>query len=73
MTMTLEAGVTTEAAQKAARDAGCFFALDLAAKGPRRLVVTLRQRRRYQIIKYGGMREQVIGWKLFSPMAAFWI
>lgn len=62
MTITTEAGVTTEALQMAAKDAGMFFPLDLAAKGSCHIGGNIATNAGgVKLIRYGGTREQVLG------------
>lgn len=62
MTITAEAGVTTEALQMAAREAGLFFPLDLAAKGSCHIGGNIATNAGgVKLIRYGGTREQVLG------------
>lgn len=62
LTVQCEAGVTTEAVQQAAREAGLFFPLDLAAKGSCHIGGNIATNAGgVKFIRYGGMREQVLG------------
>lgn len=62
MTIHVQAGVTTQAVQEAAVNAGAFFALDLAAKGSSQIGGNLATNAGgLKLIRYGGAREQVIG------------
>jgi FAD/FMN-containing dehydrogenase len=62
LTATVEAGVTTQALQEAARDAGLFFPIDLGAKGSCHIGGNIATNAGgVKLIKYGGMREQVLG------------
>ncbi|MCX6118470.1 MAG: FAD-binding oxidoreductase [Proteobacteria bacterium] len=62
MTITAEAGVTTEMLQNAAKDAGMFFPLDLAAKGSCQIGGNVATNAGgVKLIRYGGTREQVLG------------
>lgn len=62
MTITTEAAVTTEALQVAARDAGMFFPLDLAAKGSCHIGGNIATNAGgVKLIRYGGTREQILG------------
>lgn len=62
MSATVEAGVTTQALQEAAKEKGVFFALDLAAKGSCQIGGNISTNAGgLKLIKYGGMREQILG------------
>jgi glycolate oxidase subunit GlcD len=62
MSIEAEAGVTTEALQMAARDAGMFFPLDLAAKGSCHIGGNVATNAGgVKLIRYGGTREQILG------------
>jgi FAD/FMN-containing dehydrogenase len=62
LTITAEAGATTESLQIAARDAGLFFPLDLASKGSCQIGGNIATNAGgVKLIRYGGMREQVLG------------
>ena len=62
LTITAEAGVTTEALQIAARENGLFFPLDLASKGSCQIGGNIATNAGgVKLIRYGGMREQVLG------------
>jgi FAD/FMN-containing dehydrogenase len=62
MTVTVESGVTTEALQIAATEAGLFFALDLASKGSCQIGGNIATNAGgVKLIRYGGTREQVLG------------
>ena len=62
LTVEVEAGVTTQALQEAAADAGLFFPLDLAAKGSCQLGGNVATNAGgVKLIRYGGTREQVLG------------
>jgi len=68
LTMRVEAGVTTQQVQDAAREAGLFFPLDLAAKGSCEIggnIATNAGGVKY--IRFGGMREQVLGLEVVLP------
>jgi FAD/FMN-containing dehydrogenase len=61
-TIVVEAGVITQSVQEAAREKGLFFALDLAAKGSSHIGGNIATNAGgTKFIKYGGMREQVLG------------
>jgi FAD/FMN-containing dehydrogenase len=62
LTITVEAGVTTEAVQMAAKDIGLLFPLDLASKGSCQIGGNIATNAGgVKLIRYGGMREQVLG------------
>jgi FAD/FMN-containing dehydrogenase len=62
LTISAEAGVTTEALQMAARGVGLFFPLDLAAKGSCHIGGNIATNAGgVKLIRYGGTREQVLG------------
>lgn len=62
LTITAEAGATTEALQMAAKDCGLFFPLDLASKGSCQIGGNIATNAGgVKLIRYGGMREQVLG------------
>jgi len=68
MTVRCEAGVTTQQVQEAAKDAGMFFGLDLAAKGSCHVGGNIATNAGgLKFIKYGGMREQVLGIEVVLP------
>lgn len=58
----VQAGVTTQQLQEAAREAGLFFPLDLAAKGSCHVGGNIATNAGgVKFIRFGGMREQVLG------------
>lgn len=62
LTITAEAGVTTEALQEAAKSKGLFFPLDLASKGSCQIGGNIATNAGgVKLIRYGGTREQVLG------------
>lgn len=62
LTITAEAGVTTEALQDAAKAQGLFFPLDLASKGSCQIGGNIATNAGgVKLIRYGGTREQVLG------------
>lgn len=62
LTLTAEAGVTTQALQDAAKENGLFFPLDLASKGTCQIGGNIATNAGgVKLIKYGGTREQVLG------------
>ncbi|MEM7568454.1 MAG: FAD-binding oxidoreductase [Pseudomonadota bacterium] len=71
MTMTVEAGVTLEAVQKAASEAGFLFPLDLGARGSCMIggnAATNAGGNR--VVKYGAMRDLVLGLEAVLPSGA---
>ena len=68
LTIQCEAGATTQAVQEAALAAGLFFALDLAAKGSSHIGGNIATNAGgLKLIRYGGMREQVMGLEVVLP------
>ena len=68
MTMCVEAGVTTQQAQEAAKEVGLFFPLDLAAKGSCHIGGNIATNAGgVKFIRFGGMREQVLGLEVVLP------
>ncbi|MCX6129854.1 MAG: FAD-binding oxidoreductase [Proteobacteria bacterium] len=62
MSIRAEAGVIIETLQKAAKDAGLFYPVDLAAKGSCQLGGNIATNAGgLKLIRYGGTREQVLG------------
>ncbi len=62
MTIEVQAGVTCQAVQQAATNAGVFFALDLASKGSCQIGGNIATNAGgLKLIRYGGAREQVLG------------
>ncbi len=62
LTIKVQAGVTTQQVQEAARDAGFSFPLDLAAKGSSQIGGNIATNAGgVKFIRFGGMREQVLG------------
>lgn len=62
LSITAEAGAIIETLQKAARDAGLFYPVDLAAKGSCQLGGNIATNAGgLKLIRYGGTREQVLG------------
>jgi FAD/FMN-containing dehydrogenase len=62
LTITAEAGVTTETLQMAAKDVGLYFPLDLASKGSCQIGGNIATNAGgVKLIRYGGTREQVLG------------
>ncbi len=62
LSITAEAGVVIETLQKAAKDAGLFYPVDLAAKGSCQLGGNIATNAGgLKLIRYGGTREQVLG------------
>lgn len=68
LTIECEAGATTQAVQEAAASAGLFFGLDLAAKGSCHIGGNISTNAGgLKFIRYGGMREQVLGLEVVLP------
>lgn len=68
LTMTVQAGVTTQEVQEAAQEAGLFFPLDLAAKGSCQIGGNIATNAGgVKFIRFGGMREQVLGLEVVLP------
>jgi FAD/FMN-containing dehydrogenase len=64
----VQAGVTTQALQEAAREIGLFFPLDLAAKGSCQIGGNIATNAGgVKFIRFGGMREQVLGLEVVLP------
>lgn len=64
----VEAGVTTQELQDAAREIGLFFPLDLAAKGSCQIGGNIATNAGgVKFIRFGGMREQVLGLEVVLP------
>lgn len=62
MTIEVQAGVTCQAVQQAAAEAGVFFALDLASKGSCQIGGNIATNAGgLKLIRYGGAREQILG------------
>lgn len=62
MIIEAEAGVTTEALQEAAKDAGLFFPLDLASKGSAHIGGNVATNAGgLKVIKFGNMRDSILG------------
>ncbi len=62
LSVTAEAGVIIETLQKAAKEAGLFYPVDLAAKGSCQLGGNIATNAGgLKLIRYGGTREQVLG------------
>ena len=67
-TIRVEAGITTQQVQEAARDVGLFFPLDLAAKGSCQIGGNIATNAGgVKFIRFGGMREQVLGLEVVLP------
>ena len=68
LTVEVEAGVTTQAVQEAAAEVGLFFPLDLAAKGSCQIGGNIATNAGgVKFIRFGGMREQVLGLEVVLP------
>jgi len=67
-TATVEAGVTLQAMQQAAESAGLFFPLDLGARGSATIGgVIATNAGGNRVLRYGMMREQVLGIEAVLP------
>eukprot|EP01037_Dinobryon_pediforme_P010629 gene10629-10700_t len=67
-TMTVRAGTTLEAVQRAADEAGFFFALDLGARGSCAIGGNLSTNAGgNRVLRYGMMREMVLGLEVVLP------
>lgn len=61
-TMLVEAGVTIQQIQQAAREQGCLFALDFGARGSATLGGAIATNAGgHRVFRYGMMREQILG------------
>ena len=68
----VEAGVTTQQLQEAAAKAGVMFAINLAARGSSQIGGNIATNAGgTQFIRYGGMREQVLGLEVVLPDGRF--
>ncbi len=68
LTVRVQAGVTTQEVQEAANDVNLFFPLDLAAKGSCQIGGNIATNAGgVKFIRYGGMREQVLGLEVVMP------
>lgn len=68
LTISVEAGVTTQQVQEAAKEVGLFFPLDLAAKGTSQIGGNIATNAGgVKFIRFGGMREQVLGLEVVLP------
>lgn len=68
LTIKLQAGVTMEAAQAAAKQEGLLFALDLGARGSCQIGGNIATNAGgTKFIRYGGAREQVLGIEVILP------
>ena len=68
LSITAEAGAIIETLQKAAREAGLFYPVDLAAKGSCQLGGNIATNAGgLKLIRYGGTREQVLGLEIVLP------
>ena len=67
-TIRVEAGITTQQVQEAAKQVGLFFPLDLAAKGSCQIGGNIATNAGgVKFIRFGGMREQVLGIEVVLP------
>lgn len=68
LTVEVEAGVTTQSVQESAADVGLSFPLDLAAKGTSQIGGNIATNAGgVKFIRFGGMREQVLGLEVVLP------
>ena len=68
----VEAGVTTQQLQEAAAKEGVMFAINLAARGSAQIGGNIATNAGgTQFIRYGGMREQVLGLEVVLPDGRF--
>ena len=68
LTACVQAGVTTQQLQDAAKEVGLFFPLDLAAKGSCHIGGNIATNAGgVKFIRFGGMREQVLGLEVVLP------
>lgn len=68
----VEAGVTTQQLQEAAAQEGIMFAINLAARGTAQIGGNIATNAGgTQFIRYGGMREQVLGLEVVLPDGRF--
>ena len=67
-TVVVQPGVITEDLQRIAEEAGLYFAIDLGAKGSSRIGGNIASNTGgLKLIRYGGMREQVLGLEVVLP------
>jgi FAD/FMN-containing dehydrogenase len=72
-TMTVESGLTLAEAQAAAREAGFLFPLSLASEGTCQIGGNLSTNAGgTAVLRYGNMREQVLGLEVVLPDGAIW-
>ncbi len=72
-TITVEAGCVLASVQKAAEDAGRFFALSLAAEGSCQIGGNLSTNAGgVNVLRYGNAREQVLGLEVVLPDGRLW-
>jgi glycolate oxidase subunit GlcD len=68
LTITAQAGVTTQELQEAAKEVGLLFPVDLAAKGSCQIGGNIATNAGgVKLIRYGGTREQVLGLEVVLP------
>ena len=68
----VDAGVTTQQLQEAAAEAGVMFAINLTARGSAHIGGNISTNAGgTQFIRYGGMREQVLGLEVVLPDGRF--
>ena len=72
-TMVVEAGVTLQQVQTAAREAGCLFPLSLAAEGSCCIGGNLATNAGgVQVLRYGNARELCLGLEVVTPQGEVW-
>ena len=72
-TMVVEAGVTLQQVQEAAREAGRLFPLSLAAQGSCTIGGNLATNAGgVQVLRYGNARELCLGLEVATPQGALW-
>ena len=72
-TMTVEAGVTLQQVQEAAKDAGRLFPLSLAAQGSCTIGGNLATNAGgVQVLRYGNTRELCLGLEVATPQGELW-
>ncbi len=72
-TMTVEAGVTLQQVQHAAKDAGRLFPLSLAAQGSCTIGGNLATNAGgVQVLRYGNTRELCLGLEVATPQGGLW-